>query len=52
MDKYEHCKGTGWILLIVGILYLLTDLGAINWWPFSWYTVLFVLMGAKWAFAK
>lgn len=51
MDKCDS-KSMGWVLLIVGILYLLTDLGTISWWPFSWYTVLFVLWGLKCAFSK
>ena len=34
-----------WLVLIVGVLYLLTDLGTIVWWNLSWYTVLFLLWG-------
>jgi len=39
------CKHQAWILLIVGILYLLQDLGSITFWNVSWYTVVFVLWG-------
>jgi hypothetical protein len=41
-------KMCGWLFLIIGILYLLSDLGAISWWNFSWYTAVFVLMGLGW----
>ncbi len=34
-----------WVVLIVGILYLLSDMGTISWWNYSWYTVVFVLWG-------
>jgi hypothetical protein len=46
------CTTMGWVMLVVGILYLLSDLGAVSWWNFSWYTVLFILMGIKWAFGN
>ncbi len=40
------CKTiTGALFLVAGVLYLLTDLGMISFWKFSWYTVLFLLMG-------
>ena len=41
-----------WIVLIIGIIYLLQDLNVWNWWPFNWWTVLFVLMGLKFVFHK
>ena len=50
--KDGDCKTWGWIILIVGVIYLLQDLGSAAWWPFSWYTSLFVIAGLKWAFAK
>ncbi|MBC8500353.1 MAG: hypothetical protein ISS25_01670 [Nanoarchaeota archaeon] len=36
-----------WVVLIVGILYLLADLGVFAWWgdTISWWTVMFVLLG-------
>ena len=34
-----------WLVLIVGVLYLLTDLGTIVWWKISLYTVLFIFCG-------
>lgn len=34
-----------WVVLIVGILYLLADLGVFAWWTINWWTVMFVLMG-------
>ena len=52
MMKGENCSTWGWVVLIVGIIYLLQDLGSASWWPFSWYTALFVIMGLKWALAK
>lgn len=40
------CPGWfNWVVLIVGILYLLTDLGTISFWNLSWWTVLFILWG-------
>lgn len=35
----------GVILLIVGILFLLVDLGKWNFWNIQWWTVLFLLWG-------
>jgi len=42
-----HCqsKGMGWILLILGVLYLIRDLGGFQWWTISWWSVLFILFG-------
>ena len=34
-----------WLILIVGILYLLTDLGTIAWWSVSWWTIAFLACG-------
>jgi len=41
----------GWVVLIVGILYLLADLNVFN-WGISWYTALFVLMGLSFVMKK
>ncbi|MEK6932246.1 MAG: hypothetical protein AABW56_00430 [Nanoarchaeota archaeon] len=40
-----HHKVFGWVLLIVGILFLLRDFGAWNFWNIQWYSVAFVLVG-------
>jgi len=35
-----------WLVLIVGVLYLLADFGAFAWWgTISWYTAAFILFG-------
>lgn len=38
-------KSWGWVILIVGILYLLQDMGTISFWNFNWWTVVFVIWG-------
>ena len=38
-------KGSGWTVLIVGILLLLQNLGVWNIWGIQWYTFAFVLWG-------
>ena len=45
MCKCPHHKTFGWVALIAGVLYLLQDLGWINWWGLNWWTVAFVLIG-------
>ncbi len=50
MKKYP--TWCAWIVLIIGIIYLLKDLGVWTWWPFEWYTVLFVLFGLGTVFKK
>jgi len=40
-------KGMGWIFLILGILYLFTDLRWITWWNISWWTIIFLIIGIK-----
>ncbi len=40
-------KNLGWLFVIVGILYLLVDLGWNSWWNISWYTILFLIFGIK-----
>ena len=42
----EYCSGGyAWVVLIIGLLYLLSDLQMIQWWNISWWTVMFVLWG-------
>ena len=41
----QHHKIFGWVLLVVGVLYLLGDLGWWSWWNVQWYTVAFILFG-------
>ena len=34
------------VILLVGILYLLQDIGfGLDWWTLRWYTVLFIIVG-------
>lgn len=35
------------IILIIGVLYLLQDLGvaAVSFWTFKWYTIMFLIIG-------
>jgi len=40
-------KCCGWVLLAIGVLYLLQDLSVITWWKVNWWTVLFLLLGCK-----
>ena len=35
----------GVVLLVLGLLYLLSDLAVIGWWNLNWWTVVFLLMG-------
>ena len=47
-DPHKCCPLCAWIILVVGVLYLLKDLGVANLtFGIQWYTVLFVLMGLK-----
>jgi hypothetical protein len=43
-------KTWGIIVLIIGILFLLVDLGVWNFIGIQWWTVLFVLFGICWTF--
>ena len=40
-----NSKSIGWIFLVLGVLYLLTDLGWMQWWTVSWWTILFLIAG-------
>ncbi|MEX2017465.1 MAG: hypothetical protein WD876_03250 [Candidatus Pacearchaeota archaeon] len=41
-----HHKWFGWLVLVVGLLYLLQDISVISWFGWlNWYTALFVLIG-------
>jgi hypothetical protein len=40
-----HGKSFGWSLLILGILFLLVDLGYWTFWGIQWWTALFVVWG-------
>lgn len=46
------CRCWGWILALVGVIFLLQDLGMLaRWglnWPLNWWTVAALLVGAKW----
>ena len=44
----KKCTGMcGWSLLVLGILYLLTDLGYVTFWNVQWWTALFLLAGVS-----
>ncbi len=51
MCKCPHHKWFGWIFLIAGVLYLLSDLNWVTWWGLNWWTVAFILIGLS-AFCK
>lgn len=34
-----------WVVLLIGVLYLLTDFATIDWWNVEWYTAAFILFG-------
>jgi len=40
-------KITGWLFLVVGLVFLLRDLGvwSFNFWGIQWYTAVFVIWG-------
>ena len=38
---------TGVLFLVAGVLYLLTDLGYVDWWKLQWWTVAFLLCGVS-----
>lgn len=43
----KSCMWFGWLVLLVGVWFLLTDLGMMPDYNINWYTVLFLLMGVK-----
>ena len=49
MPKMMGCKKCigvcGWIFLVLGILYMLTDFGFITFWKLNWWTALFLVVG-------
>ena len=45
MCSCSHHKTFGWVILIIGVLYLLNDLGWWNVWVVNWWTAVFVLVG-------
>lgn len=47
-DYCCDCKSWGWLFLILGIIYVFSDLGWVNWWNIQWYSILFLLLGLKW----
>ena len=52
-DPHAGCccpKGFGIVMLLIGILFLFQDQGWWNFWNFSWYTVVFLLIGLKMLF--
>lgn len=38
-------KTCGIVILVVGLLYLASDLKWISWWTLNWYTVAFLMVG-------
>ena len=47
-DPHHCCTLCAWIVLIVGVLYLLRDLVGMDYtFGVQWYTVVFVLLGLK-----
>ncbi len=40
-----HHKFFGWLVLVVGVLYLLQDLKLISFWNINWWTVAFLVVG-------
>mgnify|MGYP001563536298 FL=1 len=43
--KCPHHSAFGWVALVAGVLFLLRDFGAWDFWNIQWYSVLFVLLG-------
>jgi len=46
MQMCDKCtKMSGALILVVGVLFLLRDLGIWNFWDVQWWTALFLLFG-------
>jgi hypothetical protein len=47
-DPHNCCTLCAWIVLIVGVLFLLRDVAGLNYtFGIQWYTVVFLLFGLK-----
>jgi len=47
-DPHSCCTLCAWIVLIVGVLFLLRDVAGLNYtFGIQWYTVVFLLFGLK-----
>ena len=44
-------RGSAWLFLVLGILFLFRDLGFFPWWTVSWWTLLFLIVG-YWSLKK
>ena len=40
-----HSRGLGWVFLLLGVLYLIRDLGGFSWWVVNWWTALLIICG-------
>ena len=46
MMMCPKCTGiSGWLMLILGIIFLLVDFGVWNFWGIMWWSALFVVWG-------
>lgn len=45
--KHDCPKWLGWLVLVVGILFLLADYGVswMAWWKLGWFTTVLILLG-------
>jgi predicted ferric reductase len=43
--KCPHHKAFGWVILILGVLFLLRDFNVWSFWNISWWTAAFILIG-------
>ncbi|MBT5022916.1 hypothetical protein HOK51_06930 [Candidatus Woesearchaeota archaeon] len=52
--EHKHCNCFGWglVILILGILFVAKDYGMLTWFKFSWWSIVFVLMGLHHVFKK